>query len=53
MEVEILLFFQDFDLHRSFFAIIIQRKYRITEEQAKEEIKAIDNSLRIHYGLRV
>ena len=31
----------------------VARKYRITEEQAKEEIKAIDNSLRIHYGLRV
>jgi RNA polymerase sigma factor (sigma-70 family) len=31
----------------------VARKYRITEEQAKEEIKAIDKSLRIHYGLRV
>ena len=31
----------------------VAHKYRITEEQAKEEIKAIDNSLRIHYGLRV
>ena len=31
----------------------VARKYRITEKQAKEEIKAIDKSLRIHYGLRV
>ena len=31
----------------------VARKYRITEEQAKEEIKAIDKSLRKHYGLRV
>lgn len=30
----------------------LARKYHITEEQAKETIKAIDRSLRIHYGLR-
>ena len=30
----------------------VARKYHITEEQAKEKIKGIDNSLRIHYGLR-
>jgi RNA polymerase sigma factor (sigma-70 family) len=31
----------------------VARKYHITEEQAKDKIKAIENSLRIHYGLRV
>ena len=31
----------------------VARKYHITEEQAKETIKAIDRSLRIHYGLSV
>jgi hypothetical protein len=31
----------------------LARKYHITEEQAKEKIKAIDKSLLIHYGLRV
>ena len=30
----------------------VARKYHITEEQAKETIKAIDRSLRIYYGLR-
>jgi hypothetical protein len=30
----------------------VARKYHITEEQAKETIKAIDRSLRIRYGLR-
>ena len=31
----------------------VARKYHITEEQAKEKIKAVDKSLCIHYGLRV
>ena len=31
----------------------VARKYHITEEQAKEKIKAIDHSLRRHYGLRI
>jgi hypothetical protein len=31
----------------------VARKHHITEEQAKEKIKAIDKSLLIHYGLRV
>ena len=31
----------------------VARKHHITEEQAKEKIKAIDKSLCIHYGLRV
>ena len=30
----------------------VARKYHITEEQAKETIKAIDENLRRHYGLR-
>ena len=31
----------------------VARKYHITEEQAKETIKAIDENLRRHYGLSV
>ena len=31
----------------------VARMLHITEEQAKEKIKTIDKSLRIHYGLRV
>ena len=31
----------------------VARMHHITEEQAKEKIRDIDKSLRIHYGLRV